>query len=212
MNKPTINLKKLSQSVQQKLNGSGEAARDAKLVLRAAARQIGIGASTLWRIATGEHTPSVKTLVQICDWLQTGTDEFLTQQRDALNLPGLPFFGPVNAGHPAPAFDDAAEWLPLQQEVTRHPAQSFCVRANGNSMIEAGIFDRDLLIVDRAEETRHGHVVVVSINEKFLVKRLDKSKATPVFRSANSNYPDFAPSPGDDVIIWGRVVHSIRQH
>ncbi len=212
MNKPTINLKKLSHSVQQKLNGSGETTRDAKLVLRAAARQIGIGASTLWRIATGEHTPSVKTLVQICDWLKTSTDEFLTQQRDALNLPGLPFFGPVNAGHPAPAFDDAAEWLPLQQEVTRHPTQSFCVRANGNSMIEAGIFDHDLLIVDRAEETRHGHVVVVSINDQFLVKRLDKSKGALVFRSANPNYPDFAPTANDNVVIWGRVVHSIRQH
>ncbi|MBI1765061.1 MAG: hypothetical protein HYR56_26925 [Acidobacteria bacterium] len=212
MNKPTINLKRLSQAVQQKLNGNGEAAADAKLVLRAAARQIGIGASTLWRIATGEHTPSVKTLVHICDWLQTSTDEFLAQQRDALNLPGLPFFGPVNAGMPAPAFNDNAEWLPLQQQVTRHPTQSFCVRANGNSMIDAGIFDRDLLVVDRAEETRHGHIVVVSINEQFLVKRLDKSKATPVFRSANPNYPDFTPKTGDEVVIWGRVVQSLREH
>ena len=210
MNKTTINLKKLSQSVQQKLNG--EAAADARLVLRAAARQIGIGASTLWRIATGEHTPSIKTLVRICEWLQTSADEFLTQQRDTLALPGLPFFGPVNAGLPAPVFDDGAESVPLQQHVTRHPHQSFCVRANGNSMIEAGICDRDLLIVDRAEETRHGHIVVVSINDKFLVKRLDKSKATPVFRSANSNYPDFTPNPGDEVVIWGRVVHSLREH
>lgn len=213
MSKPTINLKKLSQSVQQKLNGSGEANSDAKLVLRAAARQIGIGASTLWRIATGEHTPSVATLARICDWLQASADEFLTQQRgDTLTLPGLPFFGPVNAGLPAPAFDDNAEWLSLQHQVTRHPGQSFCVRANGNSMIEAGIFDRDLLVVDRAEETRHGHIVVVSINEQFLVKRLDKSKGIPVFRSANPNYPDFTPKTGDEVVIWGRVVQSLREH
>lgn len=212
MSKPTINLKKLSQYVQQKLNGNGETYADDKMVLRTAARQIGIGASTLWRIASGEHTPSVKTLVQLCEWLQTSTEEFLTQQRDTLNLPSLPFFGPVNAGHPAPAFTDAADWIPLHQEVTRHPGDSFCVRANGNSMIEAGIFDRDLLIVDRAEETRHGHIVVVSINEQFLVKRLDKSHGTPVFRSANPNYPDFTPKPSDEVVIWGRVVQSLREH
>ena len=211
MNKPIINLKKLSQAVQQKL--AGETTTDAKLVLRAAARQIGIGASTLWRIATGAHTPSVATLARLCDWLQTSADEFLTQQRETLNLPGLPFFArPVNAGRPAPAFDDETAWLALDQHMTRHPTQSFCVRAQGDSMIEAGIHNHDLLIVDRAEEARHGHIVVVSINNEFLVKRLDKSKPAPVFRSANPQYPDFAPNNGDDVKIWGRVVHSIRPH
>ena len=211
MNKPLINLKKLSESVQQKLNG--EAAADAKLALRAAAGKIEIGHVTLWRIATGEHTPSVKTLARICEWLQTSADEFLTQHRETLALPGLPFFAqPVNAGRPAPAVNNDAEWLPLDQQVTRHPTQSFCVRAAGDSMTGAGIHNHDLLVVDGAEEARHGHIVVVSINNEFLVKRLDTAKGAPVFRSATPGYPDFAPHSGDEVKIWGRVVHSLRQH
>lgn len=123
----------------------------------------------------------------------------------------VPLVGDVAAGTGVLAAENIEETMPLPEDLTG-TGTLFMLRVRGDSMIEAGIFDRDLLIVDRAEETRHGHVVVVSINEKFLVKRLDKSKPMPVFRSANSNYPDFTPSPGDDVIIWGRVVHSIRQH
>lgn len=78
----------------------------------------------------------------------------------------------VAAGSPTPVTDYVDEELDLYHHLTQHPDQTFCVRVNGDSMIDAGIHPQDLLIVDAALEPKHGSVVIAVVNGEVTVKRL----------------------------------------
>ncbi|MEE3122704.1 MAG: translesion error-prone DNA polymerase V autoproteolytic subunit, partial [SAR324 cluster bacterium] len=85
----------------------------------------------------------------------------------------LPLFSArVAAGFPSPAEDHLESRLDLNQHLIRNPSSTFFVRAAGESMMEAGICDLDLLIVDRSIEKRNRRVVIASIDGEFTVKRL----------------------------------------
>jgi DNA polymerase V len=73
----------------------------------------------------------------------------------------LPLAGDkVCAGFPSPAEDFAVKRIDLTQELVTHPQATFLLRVSGESMREAGIFDGDMLVVNKALKPRHGQVVV----------------------------------------------------
>ncbi|HOE40871.1 MAG TPA: translesion error-prone DNA polymerase V autoproteolytic subunit, partial [Rhodoferax sp.] len=78
----------------------------------------------------------------------------------------------VNAGFPSPAEDLGAKRIDLTQLLITHPQATYFLRASGHSMEEAGISDKDILVVDRAIKPRHNHVVVAVVDGDFTVKRL----------------------------------------
>lgn len=127
--------------------------------------------------------------------------------------------GPVRAGFPSPAEDYIEGSLDLNEHLIRHPAATFIVRVEGESMTGAGIFPGDLLVVDRAIEPRDGHVVIAAVAGELTVKRL--KGRTGAWRLV-AEHPDFPPillnGSGDDeadagdASIWGVVVHSVRRH
>ena len=80
----------------------------------------------------------------------------------------------VEAGFPSPAEDYIEQELNLHDYAVRHKAATFFVRAHGDSMIKAGIFDGDLLIVDRLEAAEDGRVVIAALDGELTVKRLVK--------------------------------------
>src|SRR6187200_1635266 len=86
------------------------------------------------------------------------------------------YLSSVSAGFPSPADDYIESKLDLNDLLVPHPAATFFTRVNGNSMIEAGIFHEDLLIVDRAETPGDGCVVVAVVDGELTVKRLRKIK------------------------------------
>jgi DNA polymerase V len=119
--------------------------------------------------------------------------------------------GEVQAGFPSPAADFAAKRIDLNQELITHPQATFFLRARGTSMIEAGIFDGDTLVVNRALRPKHGHIVVAVVDGEFTVKilhhRADRIKLKP----ANPTFPDITPREGQTLEIWGVVTATIKQ-
>jgi DNA polymerase V len=86
----------------------------------------------------------------------------------------LPFFcSPVPAGFPSPGDDFIEVKLDLNEHLVRHPAATFFVRASGESMIEAGINNDDILLVDRSLEPYDGAVVVAVVGGELTVKRFE---------------------------------------
>lgn len=116
----------------------------------------------------------------------------------------------VAAGLPFPA-DNHAESLDLYHHLIRHPLSTFCVQAQGDSMIGAGICSNDLLIVDRALSPQHDHIVIASVNAELTVKRLSmKSPDVIYLLPENPDYPSIAIHEALDFHIWGVVTHVIR--
>lgn len=127
-------------------------------------------------------------------------------------VPLTPLMGPAASagfGDHAEPFEDGG--LNLHAHVVANPEATFFMRAKGDSMRDAGIFDGDLLVVDRSVKPRPGQVVVAVVNDEFYVKTLRRSAQGYRLASANPDYPDLAPGEGDSVRIWGVVRASVRQ-
>ena len=119
--------------------------------------------------------------------------------------------GSVQAGFPSPAEDLGAQPMDLGRMLVTHPQSTFLLRARGTSMVGAGIFDRDILVVDRVIEPRHEHIVVAVVDGEFTVKTLHQQGARVQLRAANPAYPDIVPAEGQTLEIWGVVTASIHQ-
>ena len=116
----------------------------------------------------------------------------------------------VSAGFPSPADDYLEGVLDLNSHPVREPAATFFVRARGDSMIEAGIHDGDLLVVDRSVEATDGKVVIVSVNGELTVKRLRRSKGKSWLLPENPDYPPIALHEEDETHLWGVVTNVIH--
>jgi DNA polymerase V len=117
----------------------------------------------------------------------------------------------VPAGFPSPADDFIEGALDLNQHLIKHPAATFIVRASGKSMINAGIHDNDILIVDRSVKPVPGKIVIAAIDGQLTVKRLHKTKEGTLLLMPEN--PDFHPielKEGNDMVIWGVVTNVIH--
>ncbi len=117
----------------------------------------------------------------------------------------------VQAGFPSPADDFIDKRLDLNEQLIKHPAATFFVRAVGDSMLGAGIHDGDLLVVDRALEPCAGKVVMAAIGGELTVKRLERKGERLFLAPANPNYPSFDVTAREDFEIWGVATHVIHK-
>jgi DNA polymerase V len=120
----------------------------------------------------------------------------------------------AEAGFGSPAEDYIEERIDLNAHLIRqgHDASTFIVRAQGWSMVGAGIHDGDELIVDRAMEATNNSVVVATINGDLVVKRLKLRGGKIALTSDNPHYPERTVAEGETLEIWGvctRVLHSL---
>jgi DNA polymerase V len=123
----------------------------------------------------------------------------------------LPFYlTAVPAGFPSPADDYMDKRLDLNEHLVKHDAATFYCRVSGNSMEGVGIFDGDLLIVDRAVKPRHRSIVIASIDGDMTCKILDTHARQLL--SANADYAPIAIGESSELCIEGVVIHSIRSH
>jgi DNA polymerase V len=124
----------------------------------------------------------------------------------------FPFFlSRVPAGFPSPADDYLESELDLNELLIQHPAATFFVRLAGDSMVNAGLFDGDILVVDRAEEGSHGRIVVAVIDGEMTVKRLYSQSGRVALRAENPAYKPIVFDEGRELTIWGVVIGSVRQ-
>jgi DNA polymerase V len=116
----------------------------------------------------------------------------------------------VPAGFPSPCDDYIEKTLDLNEFLVKHPAATFFMRVAGDSMIKAGIHDKDILIVDRSIEPTHGKVVVAAIEGNLTVKRLKIKNHTAFLVPENDNFQPIAVNPENGIYIWGVVIHVIH--
>ncbi|MDE7380924.1 MAG: translesion error-prone DNA polymerase V autoproteolytic subunit [Muribaculaceae bacterium] len=121
--------------------------------------------------------------------------------------------GGVRAGFPSPAQDYMDRTLDFNRELISHPAATFYARVVGLSMIEAGIDEGDIIVIDRSLTPRQNDIVVAFINGEFSMKYLDlteKESGKVWLRPGN---PDFSPieiTPDDEFTVWGVVAKVIK--
>lgn len=114
------------------------------------------------------------------------------------------------SGFESPAAEYKELGLSLDQLLIKHPNATFIGLASGQSMQGVGIFDGDLLLVDRAETTKQGDVIVANYNGGFVCKLLDKNNKTLL--SASPNHPPVLLTESDEFQIEGVVTRSVRLH
>jgi DNA polymerase V len=120
------------------------------------------------------------------------------------------FSARVPAGFPSPADDHLDKALDLNEYLITHPAATFFCRVGGDSMQGIGIFDGDLLIIDRAIEPAHGDVVLAALDGELTCKVLDMHEKRLL--SSNKKYAPIAIGDENSLIIEGVVTYSINQH
>lgn len=114
------------------------------------------------------------------------------------------------SGFESPAAEYKDLGLSLDQLLISHPNATFIGQASGESMTEAGIFDGDLLIVDRSLALKDGDIIVANYNGCFVCKILDKKQARLL--SASKNHSAVKINQEDDFQVEGIVTRSIRMH
>ena len=118
---------------------------------------------------------------------------------------------PVFAGFPSPAEDLGAQRIDLSATLIKHPQATFLLRARGDSMRDAGIFDGNILVVDRAVKPRHNHIVVAVVDGDFTVKQLYQRLGRIKLKAANPTFPDIVPRDGQTIEVWGVVTATVKQ-
>lgn len=116
----------------------------------------------------------------------------------------------VAAGFPSPAENAPAERLDLVDHLVRHPEATFFLRVRGDSMTGAGIFDGDLLIVDKSLEPRSGDIVVAVLDGEFTLKRLRINGRSIELQPENPCFRTIRIGNESQLDIWGVVTGSIK--
>ncbi|WP_419735650.1 LexA family protein [Pseudomonas sp. COR18] len=118
----------------------------------------------------------------------------------------------VPAGFPSPAADHIERQISLDELLNIRAPHVYLVSIQGDSMQGAGIFDGDLVVVDRSLEPQHGNIVVALLNNDPVCKRLRKQGPEVILMSENPRYPSRYVMEGDELSIWGVVTFSVRSH
>jgi DNA polymerase V len=116
----------------------------------------------------------------------------------------------VSAGFPSPAEDYIEGNLDLNEFLIKHPSATFFVKVSGNSMIDAGIHDGDILIVDRSLKPADKKVVIAVVNGELTVRRIRVSKGKIVLVSENESYTPLHVEEGMSFDVWGVVTTVIH--
>jgi len=140
------------------------------------------------------------------------TDELAFYSLDAENLENINLFeGSVPAGFPSPA-DDAMDLdLNLHDHLVRNPSHTFCVKAIGESMKDAGIQSGDVMLVDRAIEPENRSIVLAVIDSEFTVKRVNVSDNKLYLMPENENFTPIEITKEMDFKVWGVVTYVIHK-
>jgi len=117
----------------------------------------------------------------------------------------------VSAGFPSPAADFMENNIDLNKELSENPIATFYIKVKGNSMIDAGINDKDVLVVDRSLEPQNNKIAICFIDGEFTVKRIQLEKECLYLMPENENYPPIKVTEENELIIWGIVTYVIKK-
>ncbi len=116
----------------------------------------------------------------------------------------------VPAGFPSPATEYLGDTLDLNEYLINNPTASFFAKVEGDSMIGAGIFEGDLLVIDKSVNAKHKDIVIASVNDEFTVKRLDTKDGIQLI-AENKDYAPIKLTGEMEFAIWGVVTGVVRK-
>lgn len=140
-------------------------------------------------------------------------DKFVPHSIDAASSYETELMGEVKAGFPSPA-EDIREKLDLIKLLVRHKASTFFFRVDGVSMVDSGMDEGDILIVDRAIDPYNNCKAVCYIDGEYTVKRVEISDKGVRLMPANENNTAYKPleiTPENNFVIWGVVTWVIKK-
>ncbi len=120
---------------------------------------------------------------------------------------------PVSAGFPSPADDYIEQDINLHNYLVKNPPATFLVRAEGDSMLGAGIFSGDILVVDRSLTAQENNIVIAVVDGDLTVKRIQFTKSGVTLAAENVAYDPIYIQQDEELSIWGvvtNVIHSVR--
>lgn len=136
----------------------------------------------------------------------------ISELKSEEKTPGLKFFeSRIQAGFPSPAQGEYADTIDLNRALITNPAATFCARVIGNSMVDAGINEGDLLIIDRSLTPNDGNIAVCFIDGDFTVKRLSVRDDGIYLTPANADFPELRVEEDSSFQVWGVVSHIIKK-
>ncbi len=137
--------------------------------------------------------------------------EYGEETGDAANTPlVLPLFGPISAGFAAAAEEQAEERMTIDDYLVRKRDATFLLRVKGDSMIDAGIYEGDLVVAERDATPKVNDIVVGILDGEFTLKRLKKDKGKFYLQAENPKYPDLHAM--DELKVAGVVRGVIRKY
>ncbi|EBP7484898.1 translesion error-prone DNA polymerase V autoproteolytic subunit [Salmonella enterica subsp. enterica] len=130
-----------------------------------------------------------------------------TELREIIYLPFFSYLVPC--GFPSPAADYIEQRIDLNELLVSHPSSTYFVKATGDSMIDAGINDGDLLVVDSSRTAEHGDIVIAAVDGEFTVKRL-QLRPTVQLNPMNSAYSPIIVGSEDTLDVFGVVTFIVK--
>lgn len=122
----------------------------------------------------------------------------------------LPLFGNlVPCGFPSPAQDYVERRIDLNELMIQHPSATYFVKCTGDAMVEAGICEGDLLVVDSSRKAEHGNIVIAAVDGEFTVKRLQLHPVI-MLKSENSLYAPIRIGSEDNLEVFGVVTYIVK--
>ncbi|NTU68997.1 MAG: translesion error-prone DNA polymerase V autoproteolytic subunit [Chlorobiaceae bacterium] len=146
-------------------------------------------------------------LTRICNTL--AIEFFSADLSTGLELPLASSF--ISAGFPSPADDYLELKLDLNRALVRHPNATFYGRVKGSSMIDAGIGEGDILVIDKSLDPKDGDIAVCFIDGEFTVKRISNREEGLCLMPANEEFRPIRVSGESDFQVWGIVTYVIHK-
>lgn len=119
--------------------------------------------------------------------------------------------GGIQAGFPSPAQDYISESIDLNREIVTHPAATFYGRVTGDSMINEGIENDDIIVIDRSLEPMDGDLAVCCLDGDFTLKRIRLEVDRVWLIPANESFDPILVTPDNRFEIWGVVTYTIKR-
>ena len=117
----------------------------------------------------------------------------------------------IQAGFPSPAEDLGAKRIDILEKLIKHPQATYQMTVRGESMRDAGIFDGDVILIDRAISPRNGHIVVAIVDNEFVCNKYWQRAGQVKLKAANPTYPDIVAKEGQIIEVWGVVLTAFKR-
>lgn len=128
----------------------------------------------------------------------------------AVIFSSVKILGTIQAGFPSPAEEELLDTLTLDEFLIKKPNATYIVKVSGDSMIDEGIKEGDLVLVERGRQPQLGDIVIAQVDGQWTMKYFEKKNGKVLLRAANKKYPAIVPQR--ELVIGGVVVANVRKY